>query len=207
MAQDNHAELNKILSKLSLRSKSKVDNKVNNFYINNSKNNYMFDNLKKYLTYYMHNPPKYILIGEAPGYKGCAKSGIPFTSQYIISNVDFFKSNFQLLGGEDKERTSTIMWNFFKSVQVYPLLWNAFPFHPHNINSKKYNRKPNMVELKEGLEYINILKGIFPSSELIAVGNVANESLQSLGLKFNKVRHPSFGGAAQFKEQMSDLLK
>lgn len=99
MAQDNNKELNKIISKLSLRSKSKLDNKVNNFYINNSKNTYRLDNLKKYLTYYIHNPPKFIMIGEAPGYKGCAKSGISFTSQYIISNVDFLKRNFQLIGG------------------------------------------------------------------------------------------------------------
>lgn len=147
------------------------------------------------------------MIGEAPGYKGCAQSGIPFTSLDIISSLDFFKNKAQLLGGKEKERTATMIWNVIGPIAEPPMLWNAFPFHPHKNNSPKSNRKPNINEINEGLEYIKMLQKIFPNANLIAVGNVAYESLNKFGLTvYGKVRHPSFGGKAQFNEKIIKIL-
>ncbi len=198
--------INEITQELAKRP-SNIDS-VNNFYYGNSIDaQRRLKNITKYLSYYVTNPPKYILIGEAPGHKGCALSGIPFTSQYVISNSNFFKNKIYISGGAEKENTATIMWSLFDDIERYPLLWNAFPFHPHKKNSIKTNRKPNKRELQEGLLYINILKDIFPKAKLIAVGNVAFHSLDSLGLNIQKVRHPSFGGKKYFLEQMSHYLK
>lgn len=198
--------IEQIVNKLASRPTNNIS--VNNFYRGNDKETQnRLNNIARYLAYYENNPPKFILIGEAPGHKGCAQSGIPLTSPYVINNVEFFRNNIQITSGDGKENTSTIIWELFGSLKKPPLLWNAFPFHPHNNNLHKSNRKPNKAELEEGLEYIKILQGIFPNSELVAVGKVAYESLSFLGLEVEKVRHPSFGGKKQFNEQMSELLK
>jgi len=53
------------------------------------------------LTYFVHMKklkPKILLLGEAPGYKGCRLTGVPFTSEKILSNHLFFKElNFQFI--------------------------------------------------------------------------------------------------------------
>lgn len=197
--------INKITQELAKRP-SNIDS-VNNFYYGNSTDaQRRLKNITKYLSYYVTNPPKYILIGEAPGHKGCALSGIPFTSQYVISNSNFFKNKINIAGGAEKENTATVIWGILDSVQNPPLLWNAFPFHPYQSHNVNTNRKPIKPELLEGLEYINILKNIFPNAKLIAVGNVAYESLTSLGLNVQKIRHPSYGGKNEFTQSVRNML-
>lgn len=198
--------IEQIVNKLASRPTNNLS--VNNFYRGNDKESQnRLNNIAKYLAFYENNPPKYILIGEAPGYKGCAKSGIPFTSLHIISSLDFLNKTTQLLGGKEKERTSTIVWDLIGQIAEPPMLWNAFPFHPHKNNSPKSNRKPNIKEIQEGLEYIKKLIKIFPNAKLIAVGNVAYESLIKFDLPVDsKVRHPSFGGKAAFNEQITKIL-
>ena len=198
--------IEQIVNKLASRPTNNIS--VNNFYRGNDKETQnRLNNIAKYLAFYETNPPKFILIGEAPGHKGCAQSGIPFTSPNIINSVSFFRDDIQITSGDSKENTSKIIWDYLITLKEYPLLWNAFPFHPHNNNFYKSNRKPNKTELVEGLAYIKILQDIFPNTKLVAIGNVAYDSLSSLGLEVEKVRHPSFGGKTQFIEQMSKLLK
>ena len=198
--------IDKIVKSLSLRP---TNNIVNNFYFKNEKETQSrLNNIAEYLEYYINNPPKYILVGEAPGYKGCAQSGIPFTSQYIISNTKFFKSNFQLIGGEEKERTSTVIWKCLETMKQYPLLWNAFPFHPHEENVPNTNRPLLPEEEEEGLQYIQLLQIMFPKSDFVAVGGVAEKSLIKLGISvYDKACHPAArNGIARFKEQMTKIL-
>lgn len=190
-------------------SKRPSNSYVNNFYNSvDSTDKYKLNNLINYLQYYENNPPKIILIGEAPGYRGCAASGIPFTSQYTIKSSIFFTRNqMGVVSGEQKENTATVMWGIFDELAEYPLLWNAFPFHPHQKNNKNTNRKPNTDELEEGLYYIKFLMTHFPLSQPAAVGNVAHSSLTSLGLNTVKIRHPSYGGKNKFINDIKTLLK
>ncbi len=42
-------------------------------------------NLKHYLLYlYEHSPNPVLLVGEAPGFRGCRLTGIPFSSGGVI---------------------------------------------------------------------------------------------------------------------------
>ena len=60
-------------------SEYKSTDTVNNMYYGDSKNAIERRNrLKNYLSNIKN--PVYIFVGEAPGYKGCARTGVPFTS-------------------------------------------------------------------------------------------------------------------------------
>ena len=109
-------------------------------------------NLLRYLSLIHDNFSGNLLVGEAPGYKGCALTGIPFTSEDSISNKmhNIFSQGF-LLKGTQSEPTSTIIWNFFKGHKKLPIFWNAFPFHPYG-KSVKSNRCPANDEVKYGFD-------------------------------------------------------
>ena len=80
--------------------------------------------------------PKYMIVGEAPGYRGCRWSGIPFTSEKIIVTNDFFNKKYKVRIRNGKkpqsECSATRVWNCLDSLGIYPLMWNAFPFHPYD---------------------------------------------------------------------------
>ena len=75
-------------------SKQKVDkSKVLNFYHEDDNfPNYFTTrmNLLVYLKQMKEKKPKTLLIGEAPGKDGCAITGIPFTSEDIMSKINSF---------------------------------------------------------------------------------------------------------------------
>ncbi len=173
-------------------------------------NKYRLENLKKYLNYYQINKPDYMLVGEAPGYKGCAISGIPFTSTYVIVNSAFFK-NFDMntVGNKlQKEATSTIIWNYFEATSKFPLLWNIYPFHPHKTSNVNSNRTPSHAEILIGKEYMIDLLNIFPGVKVIAIGNMAYNAICEENIPVVAyARHPSFGGKNEFLEQMNRYLK
>ncbi|WP_207653606.1 hypothetical protein [Clostridium peptidivorans] len=44
------------------------------------------ENLMIYLKQMYKLKPKIILVGEAPGYRGCRLTGVPFTSEHLLMN-------------------------------------------------------------------------------------------------------------------------
>jgi uracil-DNA glycosylase len=60
------------------------------------------------------------LIGEAPGYRGARRSGVPFTSEH------------QLLGHGMREAAATIVHQVLADLdaEARVLLWNAVPTIP-----------------------------------------------------------------------------
>jgi uracil-DNA glycosylase len=98
------------------------------------------------------------------------------------------------------------MWRTLQSLAVLPLLWNAFPFHPHRTGQPLSNRRPARRELDIGAVYLIQLLGIFKPERVVAVGNCAAESLARLGIFHYKVRHPSHGGKQAFMAQLRAFL-
>jgi uracil-DNA glycosylase len=106
-----------------------------------------------------------------------------------------------------KEQSATAMWSVLEELEVLPLLWNAFPFHPYKKDNKDSNRKPNSKELEIGKSYLFELIELFDIKRVIAVGNVADHILNKMEIAHTKVRHPSYGGKKDFKEQLRYNLK
>ena len=176
-------------------------------------------NLLAYLERMTNFPPTLCLIGEALGYKGGRLTGIPFTSERILADrPDLFAPDlFQLRHPEKptSEQTATIMWQSlqnltqasFKPTQSgrppLPLLWNAFPFHPHHPGRPLSNRAPTLAEIKSAAHFIEALRTLFPMARLVAVGQKGSKSLTMLDLDHVAIRHPARGGKADFIKGLS----
>ncbi|HEY9603088.1 MAG TPA: uracil-DNA glycosylase [Allocoleopsis sp.] len=164
-------------------------------------------NLLLYLQQMLTLNPQVLLVGEAPGYRGCRLTGVPFTSEFILMNGLeklglFGQSRGYRISDESKtlsrEASASIVWETLETAQFVPLIWNAFPFHPFQSGSERSNRKPKGTELLIGQEFLQRLIQLFDIQTVVAVGNTAASSLKRQGIDYQKVRHPSHGGKTQF---------
>lgn len=124
---------------------------------------------------------RYLLVGEAAGYRGARISGVPFTSER------------QLSGRGSAEATATIVHRTLVELglETDVLLWNVVPTHPHQLGNPRSNRPPTKSEVGEAMRFLGPLAA---GRRLIPVGRLAHSVL---GGRY--VRHPSHGGAAQFR--------
>jgi hypothetical protein len=86
------------------------------------------------------------------------------------------------------------------------LIWNAYPFHPHRLGQTLSNRAPRKPETDLGISFLRELMDIFACENIIAVGNVADASLNRMGVAHHKVRHPAQGGKNDFVRGMQRHL-
>lgn len=172
-------------------------------------------NLTHYLEQMAALRPTVVIVGEAPGYRGCGLTGVPFTSERILVEgaAGLFGSNssFRIAGNRQKpisEASATIVWETLQAgAQKLPLIWNAFPFHPHNPGQVDSNRPPNQGELKFGIKILLNLLKLFPDIQtIVAVGNRADETMTRHAIPHLKIRHPSHGGKRDFQQGLKQIL-
>lgn len=177
------------------------------------------DNLRTYLTIMQARQPATLMVMEAPGYRGCRLTGVPVTSRKILleglPGVGIFgtqrgytnpqDSGFERIRGE---QSATIVWNALADLAPghAPLIWNTFPFHPHKPDQPLTNRRPRKPEMTQGTDFLRHLLTIFAPRTIIAVGNVAHETLTGMDLDCTKVRHPAQGGKHDFIAGMRAIL-
>lgn len=162
--------------------------------------------LLQYLRHLKNNSIDVMLVGEAPGYRGCALTGIPFTDEIQLKHPE----NAYALGdwtysanvGLTSERSASAVWPALREYHIIPLMWNAFPFHPYQEGKKASNRTPTQSELKEGLWYLDALKSIFAikDSQIFALGKKAKEML-GLTSDSHYIRHPANDFKREFRPQ------
>jgi hypothetical protein len=176
------------------------------------------NNLKRYFAQILAFNPEILLVGEAPGYQGTYRTGVPFCSEAVLLGP---KNKFGLFGGPEngyyrvykdegktwKEPSATIVQRTINELDTPPLIWATFPLHPYRSNIDLSNRAPNTSEIQLGGELLDELITIMQPKLVIAAGNVANKCLLSLGVDAKKVRHPSHGGANLFHDQLLEILE
>ena len=174
------------------------------------------NNLVLYFQQMANLKPQTLLVGEAPGYRGCRLTGVPFTSEFILLN------GIEKLGlfGESrgyqktpesaklaKEASATIVWETLLTTASIPLIWNAFGFHPFQGTNHQSNRKPTSSELLIGREFLQQLIQMFEIKTVVAVGNTAQATLNVMKITSLKVRHPAYGGKLEFGNGIKAAMK
>ncbi len=172
-------------------------------------------NLELYLLQMAEHKPKVLLLGEAPGYRGMRITGIPFTDRNIletgIEEFGLFGPGKGYIVPADpssvtSEPTATVMWQTLTELDFLPLLWSAFPLHPHLPGKPLSNRTPSAAESAAGRLHWQTLSQLFSIRSVLAVGNVAHRSIVLSGGSAPKVRHPAHGGNVKFKQGLEELL-
>jgi uracil-DNA glycosylase len=67
-------------------------------------------------------------------------------------------------------------------------------------------RNPTSKEIREYSSGLSQLLEVIQPIQVIAVGRKAQEALSSIKVKAIYARHPSMGGAAEFKNKMNEFL-
>ena len=185
---------------------------VNNFYAT-GRTNLQRHNLQTYLQQMWTFRPDTLLVGEAPGHNGCARTGVPFSSEQLIREGVLGGALFAEHNGykithktAKHEQSAAAMWEVLGEVDCLPLLWNAYPFHPHRPGEPESNRKPKASELKTGMAILHEIILLFEIKKVVAVGNAAEAVLQKMGIEHAKVHHPSYGGRTAFKAGIRAIL-
>ena len=169
-------------------------------------------NLRLYLEQLDAIGPALMLVGEAVSHRGGRLTGIPFVSESLMlcGVVDVLGEHrgyrrATATPRPSTEASATMVWATIRHIEPLPLLWNAFPFHPHVDGNPFSNRMPTAAELAIGERFIEWLLRLFPIARVAAIGNAASASLTRLGVEHVKVRHPSQGGKRKFVEGMARL--
>jgi uracil-DNA glycosylase len=165
-------------------------------------------NLRTYLARVATSRPGVALVGEAPGYRGCAVTGVPFTSRQVLAEVLAGYVADEGLGRPWAEATATLVWRHLPpALPAPPLTWNAFPFHPHPVGDGMANRRLTAAEVAEGAPYLRLALDLYPGVRPIAVGRVAALALARLGVEpLAVLRHPAHGGAGAFAAGLGAVL-
>lgn len=174
-------------------------------------------NLRLYLLAMAARDPKMLLVMEAPGYRGCRLTGVPVTSRKVLLEGlpalsifgreagfrDVADAGFERVYGE---QSATIVWSTLTNLGALPLIWNTFPFHPRREGQPDSNRRPRALEIALGAEFLRQIMAIWDFKQVIAVGNVAYDTLRDLRLDCRRVRHPAHGGKNDFVAGLTDFL-
>ncbi len=103
------------------------------------------------------------------------------------------------------ERTAAIVWRMLTRVNEPVMLWNVFPFHPHDANDPMSNRCHSRSERELTWPLLEAHIEMLEPRQIIAIGRDAHLALEPLPLPIHQVRHPSYGGQADFIRGIFDI--
>ena len=208
-------DINALIHDLSLADVA--DDAFNEYARGEANNAIRRQNLRLYLRAMAARGGRDLLVLEAPGYRGCRLTGVPVTSRKVllegISRLNMFgpESGFQDVSDAGfsrvyGEQSATILWQTLAELQVLPVIWNTFPFHPHKAGQPLSNRRPRRAELELGATFLKRMLDMWQFDQVIAVGRVAHEALYAQGLVCQLVRHPAHGGKKDFVAGLTALF-
>ena len=182
-------------------------------------------NLRTYLAERIESA-EMCLIAEAPGFRGAKFSGIAMCSErFLLENNEDLVSPHPVFNGPKQrtsnssgavkipssgmiEPTASIVWGRLMGMGISTrswVNWNALAIHPYKPGEMMSNRTPKECEVTAGLHILELFLKLFSGRRIIAVGNIAANTLDLLGQKADKVRHPANGGASKFAAQFCAL--
>jgi hypothetical protein len=77
-------------------------------------------------------------------------------------------------------------------------LWNIFPLHPHEVTDPFSNRSHTRAEREATWPLLTALICMIQPRRIVAIGRDAGLALSGIEIPVHVVRHPSYGGQADF---------
>ena len=103
------------------------------------------------------------------------------------------------------ERTAAEIWRALRAIPKQPLLWNVFPFHPHEPEISLSNRRFTIRELAAVEDMNALLIRSLRIKRISSIGQDAAIYAKRFGVRVETVRHPSYGGIADFRRGISEV--
>lgn len=148
-------------------------------------------------------------VGRDLGYLGGRRTGIALTDEL---RLPVYASHFNRLsfrqatgGAPVGERTASITWDMLSRIKEPIFLWNAFPLHPHDPGQPFSNRCHTRSERHACRPLLLALIELLRPTTVVTIGNDAAAALLDMGIPTHKVRHPSYGGKADFISGMNEI--
>jgi hypothetical protein len=148
-------------------------------------------------------------LGRDLGYRGGRRTGLALTDEPHLSVLPTVYTNTRVrratVGSEVSERTATEVWRMIAKLPSPPFLWNVFPFHPYEERDPFTNRAHSPRERDTCVDILASLLAWLKPQTIVAIGEDAHRTLKRLGHSCVYIRHPSYGGKADFVRGVSEL--
>ena len=150
-----------------------------------------------------------IWIARDLGYRGGRRTGVPLTDEVHLTHAAALMGGIALErateGPAIAERTAAIVWQVLNRIGQPVMLWNVFPFHPHEVDDPMSNRCHTRAEREATWPLLQALVSMLQPKQIVAIGRDAHLALEGLDIPTTAIRHPSYGGQREFIEGMFDL--
>lgn len=129
------------------------------------------ENLINYLSCYP-KWPSVLIVGEAPGPRGCRFSGVPFTSEALLCKgaLPFIGRQSSINDLPYSENSAAIFWRVL--LPYYPkfFIWNSVPFHPYKQDEILSVRNPTRGEICIYSDLLSEIISLIKPKRIVAVG-------------------------------------
>lgn len=143
-----------------------------------------------------------IWIARDLGYRGGRRTGVPLTDEIHLAPAGALMGGIELeratRGPVVAERTAAVVWRVLSGIRQPVVLWNIFPLHPHEPADPFSNRCHTRAEREATWPLLTALFGMIRPRRIVAIGRDAGLALSRIEIPVHVVRHPSYGGQADF---------
>lgn len=160
--------------------------------------------------------PALIIVGNAAGHQEARYTGIPFTTEKLLSDgivprVPLPRSKGRIMKRDEviQNRTAEIVWQTLhqNGMAESTLLCNAMPWHPEGERGYASDRRPTYREINLGRIYLQAMLDMYPNVPVAAVGVIAEKSLRDLNVEFSSLKDPDSFGDTEFNKSINQLIR
>ncbi len=159
-------------------------------------------NLERFLEAAIDAHVDTIWIARDLGYRGGRRTGVPLTDEVHLNQASTLMGGIELdratSGPVVAERTAAVVWSVLSRIGQPAVLWNVFPLHPHERDDPFSNRCHTKSEREATWPLLTALIAMIKPRRIVAIGRDAGLALAKLDISVEVVRHPSYGGQAEF---------